>query len=543
MPSFSFRARLVVLAVVLVAAIECVILAQTLSGLKLQQRHEAERAVELAGGVYDELRHRRTERLTRAADALVHDLAAGLTPIRENRAFIEAVLQDNAHRAGIDAAAVFGLEGDLVASVGDGRLFWPKVAMQQFALDPTSLDPVVSVALVDGKPYETVTVPIVSVIPVAWVTMGVPIGAQFSEGIRELTQLDVTILGFRIGGKRVYATTLPGNLRDKALAGVRLGDAKSTVNSDAGDNWITELRPYSDESDGIYVALQLPRQKALAGYRALRGSLIKLASAGLLLTLGVAIWLPRMLTRPIGRLAGACRRVAEGIYDQPVDASRHDELGALAQDFNTMQKAIARREQHILDIAHHDSLSGLPTREMLVSEIRNAIAGVDRLAVIDFVIHRFDELAASLGHRTADRLLQLVAGCLREQLADGRLVGHVNHHEFVLVLPGAGVEEAQACIDEIQSRLRAGLAVGQANICLQTRAGVSLFPDHGTDASDLLSCAAIARGNAKRQAVSVGIYEPGQEDRPLELIRIVGDFPRALQDDELWIAFQPKIHC
>ena len=53
----------------------------------------------------------------------------------------------------------------------------------------------------------------------------------------------------------------------------------------------------------------------------------------------------------------------------------------------------------------------------------------------------------------------------------------------------------------------------------------------------------IARGNASHLQGSVGVYEPGQERRALELIRIVGDFPRALQQREIKVEFQPKIDC
>jgi EAL domain-containing protein (putative c-di-GMP-specific phosphodiesterase class I) len=85
--------------------------------------------------------------------------------------------------------------------------------------------------------------------------------------------------------------------------------------------------------------------------------------------------------------------------------------------------------------------------------------------------------------------------------------------------------------------------VDNANISVQIRAGVALFPDHGINASELLRCAGIARGHASHHLGSVGIFEQGQEERSLERIRIVGDFPRALENRELWVAYQPKVDC
>jgi EAL domain-containing protein (putative c-di-GMP-specific phosphodiesterase class I) len=74
-------------------------------------------------------------------------------------------------------------------------------------------------------------------------------------------------------------------------------------------------------------------------------------------------------------------------------------------------------------------------------------------------------------------------------------------------------------------------------------AGLSLYPDHATDAAELLQCAAVARNNASHHVAIVGSYEPGQEERSLQLIRIVGDFPEALRNEELELEFQPKIDC
>jgi diguanylate cyclase (GGDEF)-like protein len=543
LPSLSFRTKVVLLAVLLVIGIQCVTLPQTLRAVKEQQQREADRTVELAGVVYDEYTRHRTELLTRVVDALVRDFPFRTTVAEADPKTIESALRNNALRAHIDAAAIFDLEGNHIASIGGGRALWPRAAMERFAIDPNLTEPVVSIGFIGGKPYHTVTLPIKAPVPIAWATMGLPIDSKFAADINELTRLESTIVGFHVGGKEVYATTLPDDLRSEALADVRLGDATELSRSYERDGWITELRPYRDESDGIYVALQLPIKDALAAYRELRDSLIGLSAIALLLTLGAAVWLPRLVTRPIGQLVDAARRMAEGIYNQPLKVNSRDEFGVLAQGFNSMQEAIAQREQHILHMAHHDSLSGLPTREMIVGEIRDAIANVDQLAIINLVLHRFDELAASLGHRTADRLIQLVAARLRDRLEDGQLLGHLNHQEFVLVLPGATFKEAEARVCDIQSMLRAGLAVGQANISLQIRAGVSLFPDHGINASELLRCAAIARGNASHHLGSVGIYEPGQEEKSLKLIRIVGDFPRALQNNELWVEFQPKINC
>ena len=543
-PRLSFRTKVVLLAVALVTAIQLLTLLPTLRAVKDGLENEANLRVARAGVQFDEYMQQRTELLTRMVDTVVRDSAFRGSVATDDARTLESSLRNFALRAGAETAAVFDLDGMLMASVGGGRSLWPGAAMERLAADSSETGPVLAVGFVDGQPYHTVTLPVSSPVPMAWATFGLPIDAGFANEIAELTGLELSVLGdFSVGSKQVFASTLDSGLIDAALADVHLGRAApSAAALDSGD-WFTDLRPYREDSDDVYVALQLSLTDALEPYRTLRDQLIGLAAVVLLLTLGTAIWLSRAVTRPVGRLVEAAQRMAEGIYSQPLVVKSRDEFSVLAEGFNAMQRAIAKREQDIVHMAQHDSLSGLPTRDIIVGEIRHAIEDCDQLAVVNFVLHRFDELASSLGHRTADRLIQLVAERLQQRLKPGQLLGHLNHSEFVVVLPEADLADAEAWVRELQSLLRAGLAIGDANISLQLRAGVSLYPDHGINASELLRCAGIARGDASHRQGSVGVYEDGQERRALELIRIVGDFPRALQQREIKVEFQPKVDC
>ena len=544
-PRFNFRSKVVLLAVILVAAIQLGTLFPVLNEAREWQQSEADSSVQRARTAYDEHVRRRTELLTTSVRTVAWDFPFRTEVARgDDVPTIESFLRNHAERVGMETAAVFDLDGNLIASIGGGVALRPWAAIERYIDAPNDTSPVVSIAFVDGQPFHAVTVPIEVPDTIAWATFGLPIGAEFAEDIKALTGLESTIFGFGIESKTIYATTLADELRDVALAGVRLGGSDEARSStDAATDWITQLRPYQDEAQGVYVALQLPLAGALAEYGVMRKSFIATFGIALLLAIAAAIALSGMVTRPIGRLVHAARRMAEGIYSQPIEIESQDEFAVLAQGFNSMQEAIATREQDIVHMAHHDSLSGLPTREILVSDIREAIVETDRLAIINFVLHRFDELAASLGHRTADRLIQIVAGRLRDLLKETELLGHLNHQEFVIVLPEADLEEAEECVRGLQVILRAGLVVGSANISLQVRAGISLFPNHGVNASELLRCAGIARGHASHHLGSIGVYEPGQEERPLQLIQIVGDFPRALRNHDLSVHYQPKMAC
>jgi EAL domain-containing protein (putative c-di-GMP-specific phosphodiesterase class I) len=128
-------------------------------------------------------------------------------------------------------------------------------------------------------------------------------------------------------------------------------------------------------------------------------------------------------------------------------------------------------------------------------------------------------------------------------LADGQILGHSNRHEFVLVLPGFDRETAVEYVQQLTDLLRSGVTASGANISLQATAGIACSPDHGKDAAELLRRSSVARNDAQLRYEPIVIYRIGEEDRALKQIRIVGDFPGALKNNELELSFQPKIDC
>ena len=134
------------------------------------------------------------------------------------------------------------------------------------------------------------------------------------------------------------------------------------------------MRPFEENSSGdVYVAMQLPESTATASYRRVRNFLYVITGLSLLLAITGSFWLAKTVTRPVQDLAQAARRMREGVYNEPINIPTADEFGELAGSFNAMQEAIADRERRIFHQAHHDSLSGLPNRELAVGLLREAL--------------------------------------------------------------------------------------------------------------------------------------------------------------------------
>jgi signal transduction histidine kinase len=98
---------------------------------------------------------------------------------------------------------------------------------------------------------------------------------------------------------------------------------------------------------GLSVVVAFPRTDLdLAGH--VRHLALAIAGAALVAALAVALWLSGRIARPVGRVADAARRVAAGDLDGSVPVTSRDEIGDLAQAFNTMTaELLASRERAV----------------------------------------------------------------------------------------------------------------------------------------------------------------------------------------------------
>jgi diguanylate cyclase (GGDEF)-like protein len=539
MTRLSFRQKVLLLAVALVTAIQLVTLFPVLRAIRQDAEAQALRSVGLAGVVFDEFMENRTAQLLTTAAAVAGDFAFR-GAVASGAA--ESALANHAARAGADVAIVFDLDGQILATSGDVPRGAALDALRRLGF--AERDAIQSsISVLGAMPYQTVTIPVRAPDTIAWVTFGFALDRRLAGDIERLTGLHTSFVRIGIDEVQVFASTVPEEARGAAVSGIRLGQGTQEGAAAGSSGYLTSLRPFLEEHAEIYAALQLSLRDATAAYRRIRDILLVITSVSLLVAIGGAFGVARMVTRPVQDLAAAARRLREGIYTQSLEVVSTDELGDLAAGFNSMQDAIAERERRIVHIAHHDSLSGLPTRDLVVSELRESMTANKPLAVLNLALTRFDGIVSSLGHRTADDVIKLVAGLLRTTAGDAHVLGHLNYQEFIVVMQSYSVDQAKQLAGRLVDALRAGVTVKGANISLQACVGVAAFPDHASDAAELVRCAAMARNDAEQKHDVIGEYRVGQEERALELIRMVGDFPRALQNDELELNFQPKVDC
>jgi diguanylate cyclase (GGDEF)-like protein len=543
MKQFSFRHKVLILAIAIVLASQLLTLFPVLDAIRRDVDGRAQQTVGLAGVLFDEYMKNRADQLLTTVNVLVSDYGFKQAVAGGDQPTIRSALLNHAGRVRATVAVLLDLDGNVVVSSTDAALggygsgFTP--LPQGASLESVSH----RVVYLGGVPYQTVTVPLRAPVTVAWVMLGFPIDGALAAHLEGLTGLAVSFVRFNGAVPQMLASTLTHDDYAAALAGLASDRYEPQRTGDEQAVFLSLLRPFLTNASDVYVALQLSMEEATRSYRSIRNLLLAITSLSLMLAIGGSFWLAKTVTRPVHNLVAAARRMREGVYNEPIAVSSSDELGELAGSFNAMQQAIADRERHIFHQAHHDSLSGLPNRELLLSQLRGALERASPVSVVSFAIDRFDGIVSSLGHRAGDQAVKHAAGVLRERLSDGQILGHVGGQEFVIGLPGFDAHAAAQWVDYQANLLRAGVRVDGANISLQTTAGIACYPEHSRDPAELCRRASSARADALARHETSAVYRLGQDDKSLRLIRIVGDFPLALERDELRLAFQPKVDC
>ncbi len=147
----------------------------------------------------------------------------------------------------------------------------------------------------------------------------------------------------------------------------------------------------------------------------------------------------------------------------------------------------------------------------------------------------------SLGHDAGDTLVGEVAARLRRVAPAAALVGRAGSDEFAVTLRLPNTEEALRLAGELRDAVHEPMEVGSISLNVDVAVGVSVHPDHGSDAEELLQRADLATQSAKQLATPVQVFNPNLESKSTHRLGLAADLRRAIEAGEIEVYFQPKV--
>ncbi len=152
----------------------------------------------------------------------------------------------------------------------------------------------------------------------------------------------------------------------------------------------------------------------------------------------------------------------------------------------------ARRERdHARDEARRDALTGLPNRRALMACIAEALIDARQthrpLSLIFLDLDHFKAINDRHGHLAGDACLRILAERAQSELRPADTLARWGGEEFVVLLPGAALDEASAIGERIRRRVEANpfVAGGEA-IAITVSLGISGYSRASIDSPEQL---------------------------------------------------------
>jgi diguanylate cyclase (GGDEF)-like protein/PAS domain S-box-containing protein len=240
---------------------------------------------------------------------------------------------------------------------------------------------------------------------------------------------------------------------------------------------------------------------------------------------------------------GAVRHVQEQAeYTFDADGNPIQMIGTL---LDVTDRKLA--EERLAHLAHHDALTGLPNRMLLLERLSQSIAYAQRrdrvVAVLYLDLDRFKVINDTLGHGVGDELLKAVSERLSRSVRASDTVARPGGDEFIMVLADVANEsDVHIAAEKIVSLFDEPFVVNENDFVISPSIGVSMYPNDGTDVDTLIKNADAAMYQAKdRGRNTVQHYTAEIHEATVRKLSLESDLRKAVERDEFVVHYQPIV--
>ncbi len=206
-----------------------------------------------------------------------------------------------------------------------------------------------------------------------------------------------------------------------------------------------------------------------------------------------------------------------------------------------------RMEDELTRLAYNDPLTGLPNRTwlqlLLDEQISDASLLGNEVALLHLDLDNFKEINDIWGHGTGDRMLLELAERLRKILNDQGRMGRLGGDEFLIMMQAPQVKDA-ACrmASALCAALDAPVDLEGHEVRVTSSVGISLFPEDGETAEDMLRHADAALHHAKEdRRGSWALYTPDLTAAAMARRYLETELRAAVERKEIQVALQPIV--
>jgi diguanylate cyclase (GGDEF)-like protein len=219
-------------------------------------------------------------------------------------------------------------------------------------------------------------------------------------------------------------------------------------------------------------------------------------------------------------------------------------LQKLQQEINSRQKL----QSQLLDIALHDSLTGLPNRVLFMRRLENALNRAKQESSYQFAVlfldcDRFKVINDSLGHLVGDELLIAIASRLQACLIPIDTLARLGGDEFGILLENiTDINIAIQVAERIMQQLSLAFRLSRYEVFMNASIGITWGnrdydrPEYLLRDADTAMYRAKAQGRAKYH-----VFNPAMHREAIQLLELENDLRRAVERQEFVVYYQPIV--
>lgn len=251
----------------------------------------------------------------------------------------------------------------------------------------------------------------------------------------------------------------------------------------------------------------------------------------------------------ISNLQEPINELAKGNLDVEFDAVEHREIAEIVSALETTASALSERDAELLQLANHDSLTGLFNRRRFLEELSHEVERMQSsqaslVSAMFFIdLDQFKYINDACGHPAGDRLIRKVADELARSVGPEDIVARFGGDEFAVLVRHVDPLRAQSAAETILTNMRRLAHVeGDRVFHVHCSIGVTLLTSDNLDRDELINQADIACREAKsagRNRLHVFRQSADAERKASADIGWMNRLRNAVDKDEFELRFQP----
>jgi len=213
---------------------------------------------------------------------------------------------------------------------------------------------------------------------------------------------------------------------------------------------------------------------------------------------------------------------------------------------HTSLQEIIKSQKKAEFLAYHDSLTSLPNRLKLESDLEYTINIATRNELEIFVLFidldRFKIINDTLGHGIGDELLKIVGNRIKSVLRETDILARMGGDEFIVVLDTSRNKKGAGFVcEKILNIIKEPIIIEGNNLNTTASIGIAVFPEDGRDITSLIKNADTAMYYAKK--LGKNNYQFYDEKLSLDVhaqLKIEQALKSAISNNEFYLNYQPQ---